>query len=149
MTAKRNPVIGWCTCAICGTEDALVSQERATELLYYNCSVCKCVRMKGGEFQRKISASLYLKGDDSPLSTENELPRSARVEPNSPLPTAIGGESGTNSNAEQLHQSEISANPVVTGGFEKEIEPEPDSPPESEPEPGHKKQDKSGWFEEL
>ena len=61
MTAKRNPVIGWCTCVICGLEDALVSQERQTELLYYNCEACKCVRTKGPAFQAAIQSTFVSK----------------------------------------------------------------------------------------
>ena len=124
MTAKRNPVIGWCTCAICGTEDALVSQERATELLYYNCSVCKCVRMKGGEFQAAISRSLYLKGEEkqpeepeTPLSSENESSERCLGEPVTPL---------SSEKSETIETIETPGN----------IEAEPESK-------------KSGWFEEL
>jgi len=128
MTAKRNPVIGWCDCVICGAEDALVSQERATELLYYNCPTCKCVRMKGGEFQAAISRSLYLKGKekkpeepDSPLSSENESSELFLAEPVTPLSS---------------EKSETIETIEATSGIEIEPEPEP-------------KKTESGWFEEL
>ena len=124
MTAKRNPVIGWSDCVICGAEDALVSQERATELLYYNCSNCKCVRMKGGEFQAAISRSLYLKGEEkqpeepeTPLSSENESSECAPGEPVTPLSAEYN---------ETIETIETPGN----------IEPEPESK-------------KSGWFEEI
>lgn len=53
MTLKRNEPIGICTCVICGQE-AQVSRERQSGLLYYNCPDCKCVRMKGATFQNQI-----------------------------------------------------------------------------------------------
>ena len=106
MTRKRNETIGFCTCVICGHEQAEVCVERQSDLKYYNCPNCKCVRMKGQQFQEQINATFRPLAMAS--STEAKLP----PEPVMPEPV-----------------------PQPAPGIEVTPEPDPIPEPEPEPTP--------------